>query len=82
MDRENENIYCKDLQVFFTGNPESFIYGSSIQDQGIESFWARLKKIKTSWWIEYFQEMVKSGLYKENVEMHQEALIFCFLPVL
>ena len=26
--------------------------------------------------------MVKSGLYKENVETHQEALIFCFLPVL
>ena len=26
-------------------------------------------------------EMVQSGLYKENVETHQEALIFCFLPV-
>ena len=26
--------------------------------------------------------MVKSGLYKQNVETHQEALIFCFLSVL
>ena len=25
--------------------------------------------------------MIKSGLYKGNVETHQEALIFCFLPV-
>ena len=82
MDRGNENIYCEGLQVVFYWEPESFIYGSSIHNQGIESFWTRLKKFKTSWWIEYFQEMVKSGLYKENVEMHQEALIFCFLPVL
>ena len=73
MDRGNENIYCEGLQVFFTGNPESFIYGASIHNQRIESFWARLKRFKTSWWIEYF---------KENVETQQEALIFCFLPVL
>ena len=66
MDRGNENIYCEDLQVFFTRNPESFIYGASIHSQRIESFWARLKKFKISWWIEYFKEMVKSGLYKES----------------
>ena len=81
MNRGSENMYCEELHVFFTGNPESFIYGASIHNQRIESLWARLKKFKTSWWIEYFKEMVKSGLYKENVKMHQEALIFCFLPV-
>lgn len=26
--------------------------------------------------------MTKYGAYKENIETHQEALIFCFLPVL
>ena len=82
MDRGNENTYCEDQQVIFTENPESFIYGASIHNQQIESFWTRLKKFKTGWWFEYFKEMVKSSLYKENVETHQEALIFCFLSVL
>ena len=82
MDRGNENSYCEDLQVFFTENPESFTNAASIHNKRIESFWARLKRFKTSCWIEYFKEMVKSGLYKEFVETHQEALIFPFLSVL
>lgn len=37
MDRENENIYCEDLQVFFTGKKESFIYSKSSINQRIEA---------------------------------------------
>ena len=81
MDPGNETFTVKTSRVFFTRKPENFIYGASIHNQRIESFWARFKKFKTSWWIEYFKEMVKSGLYKENIETHQEALIFCFLLV-
>ena len=38
IDRGNENIYCEDLQDFFTENPESSIYCASIHNQRIESF--------------------------------------------
>ena len=71
----------KTCKIFFTENPKSSIHCASIHNQRIESFWTRLKKFKKSWWIEYFKEMVQSGLYKENVETHHGALIFCFLPV-
>ena len=31
MERGTENIYCEDLQVYFTKNTESFVYASSTQ---------------------------------------------------
>ena len=55
MDHRNENIYCEDLQGFFTENPANLIYGAFIHNQRIESFSVRLKKFKTTWWIEYFK---------------------------
>ena len=82
MDCGNENIYCEDLQVFFTGSERSYMYAKSTRNQRIESFWARLKKFKTSWWIDFFQHMTKSGLYHPDVMAHQELLLFCFLPVI
>ncbi len=33
MDKGTENIYCEDLQVFFTGNADSFRYASSTRNQ-------------------------------------------------
>lgn len=44
MDRGRENIYCEDLQVFFTGSTESFLYANSTRNQRIEAYWSRLKK--------------------------------------
>ena len=36
MDLGNENIHCEDLQVFLTGDPESFLYARSVRNQRIE----------------------------------------------
>ena len=82
MDKGNENIYCQDMQVFFTGNDSSYLYTASTRNQRIEAFWARLKKFRTSWWMDFFQTMLKTGLFKPSLEMHQELLLFCFMPVI
>lgn len=82
MDKGTENIYLEDLQVFFTGIPNSFRYGASVHNQRIEAYWSRLKKFRFSWWKEFFQNMCRDGLYQSNLESHQEALVFCFLPVI
>ena len=82
MDRGNENIYCEDLQVFFTGKNDSFLYAASTRNQRIESFWSRLKKYKLAWWIEFFSDMVNMKLYVPSRVSHQEVMLFCFLPVL
>ena len=61
MDKGNENIYCEDLQVFFTGKKEFHTFKIH-QKPTIEAFWSRLKKFKLTWWIEYFKSMEKEML--------------------
>jgi hypothetical protein len=81
MDNGTENIYCKGLQTFLTKDNNSYISSVSIRNQRIESFWSRLKKFKTNWWIDFFTMMEKDGLYNGNLETHKELLLFSFLPV-
>ena len=49
MDKGRENIFCEDLQLFFTEKDDSCIYAASTRNQRIESFWSRLKKFRTNW---------------------------------
>ena len=44
MELGTENVYCEELQVFFTKSSNSFLYATSTRNQGIEAFWSRLKK--------------------------------------
>ena len=83
MDAGTENIYCQDLQVYFTGEEESFLYASSTRNQRIEAFWSRIKSYKFSWWIEFFTEMTINVIFKpDNKLLHKELLLFLFMPIL
>ena len=82
MDLGTENIYCQDLQVFFTKIDDSFLYAASTRNQRIEAFWSRLKKFKLSWWIDFFTDMIKCRLHKPSSPLHKEVLMFCYMPVL
>ena len=82
MDFGTENIYCEDLQVFFTNDADSFRYGRSTANQRIEAYWSRLKKFRLCWWIQYFTDMFQLGLYKPYLSTHKEALLFCFMPAI
>ena len=79
MDKGTENIY---LQVFFTGDEDSYIYACSTRNQRIEAYWSRLKKFRLNWWINFFSNMVENGLFRPQMSTHQECLLFCFLPIL
>lgn len=68
MDRGCGNIYIGDLQVFFTGRDDSFQYATSTRNQRIEAFWSRLKKFRLSWWITFFEDMERNGLFKSHLE--------------
>ena len=82
MDAGTENIYCQDLQVYFTGEEESVSYASSTRNQRIEAFWSRLKRYKLSWWIDFFTGMTISGIFKPDNKLHKELLLFVFMPIL
>ena len=82
MDCRAENIYFEDMQVFFTGSEESFIYAESIRNQRIESFWSRLKKYKLNCWINFFKYMINADLHKPSSAIHREVLVSSFIPVI
>lgn len=82
MDNGTENIYCQDLQVFFTGSNQSYLCAASTRNQRIESFWSRLKRYKTNWWIDFFHSMVKDKIYCPSNEIHVELLLYCFMPII
>ena len=82
MDKGRENIYCEDIQVFLTGNNASYIYAASTRNQRIEALWSRLKKFRTTWWIGFFSDLVRSGLYRPHLYTHRECLLYCFLPII
>ena len=58
MDLGTENVYCEELQVFFTKNSNSFLYTASTRNQRIEAFWSQIKKFNLSWWID-FSNLIK-----------------------
>ena len=49
MDLGTENVYCEELQVFFTKNSNSFLYAASTRNERIEAFWSRITKFNLSW---------------------------------
>ena len=78
MDAVTENIYCQDLQVYFTGEEESFLYASSTRKQRIQAFWSRLKRYKLSWCIHFFI----NGIFKPDNKLHEELPLFVLMPIL
>ena len=77
-----ENIYCQDLQAYFTGEEESFLYASSTRNQRTEVFWPRLKRYELSWWIDFFTDMTINGIFKPDNKLYEELLLFVFMPIL
>ena len=82
MDAETENIYCQDFQSYCTGEEESFLYASSTRNQIIDAFWSRLKRYKLSWWSDFFTGMTVNGIFKSDDKLHEELLLFMFMPIL
>ena len=82
MDLGTENVYCEELQVFFTKNSNSFSYAASTRNQRIEAFWSRLKKFNLSWWIDFFTDLIKCRIYNPGSEFHREALTFSFMLII
>ena len=82
MDAETENIYCQNFQNYCTGEEESFLYASSTRNQIIDAFWSRLKRYKLSWWSDFFTGMTVNGIFKSDDKLHEELLLFMFMPIL
>lgn len=77
-DRGTENIYIAAAHRFFRQSEDSFVYGRSISNQRIESWWSMLRRSCTNWWINFFRDLVESRIYDLTSNLHVECAKFCF----
>lgn len=74
----NENGHIAQMQDFFTGRKESFIYGKSTGNQGIEMFWYFFRRQCSQIWIETLLILKNDGQFTGSF-IDVNLMQFCFL---
>ena len=84
-----ENGVIAAAQCYFRTNDNSpfpgeqaHIFGTSTHNQRIENWWSHLKKTCTSWWIQFFKDLVEERQLNLDHEFTSECLWFCFNGIL
>ena len=57
-----ENGLVAAAQCFFIGNDLAHIYGTSPHNQRIEQWWSYLRQHLTSWWINFFKDLLEQQM--------------------
>ena len=60
----------------------SFLFGTSTNNQPIESWWSILKRQNSAWWINIFKDLQDEGLFDPSLNHHKKCLKFCFSGLL
>ena len=60
----------------------SFGFGSSTTNQRIESCWSQFRKTKSTWWINYFKDMIAQNIFNASIVYHVDCLRFCIITLL
>lgn len=84
-----ENVVLAGMQCYlraegldeFAGE-KSHIYGSSPANQRIEAWWSFLRRSRSSWWIDLFQDMSHQGILELGNVYHMECLWYCYHKLL
>ena len=84
-----ENALTAAMQCFFRAHDNDEFsganahrYGSSPSNQRIEGWWSRFRRSRSNWWIDFFKDMVQSGVLDLGNIFHMRCLWFCFSKLL
>ncbi len=80
-DLGTENGIMAGIHAFFRNDPDSHRYVPSPRNQRIESWWSFFRRTHTSWWINYFKDLIAEKVDMAS-QLHSECLWFCFAPLL
>ena len=64
------------------GGEQAHIFGTSPHNQRMENWWSHFKKTCSSWWIQFFKDLVDERQLNLDDEFTKECLWFCFNVVL
>ena len=73
-----ENVILAAAQSFFANSLRSHLYGASQHNQRIESWWSFLRKSKTTWWMNFFKDLIENQMFTPGNRLQMECLWFCF----
>ena len=79
-DRGSENVIVCGVQRL--SGRAGFWYGTSTFNQQIEACWSQFRRAKGIWWINFFKDLIDSGIYDNSINYHVEMLRFCFMPII
>ena len=54
----------------------------SKRNQRIEAWWSFYRRNRSTWWINFFKDLVERGIFLYGNEYHKEYLWFCFSQLL
>ena len=88
-DRGSENAKLSVLQPFFRYNDtdsfsdmKSFMYGKSVSNQRIESWWGILRKQGIQWWMCYFKDIQDTNAFDATNHVHVACMRYCFMELI
>ena len=84
-----ENVLLPAMQCYLRADgtderagEKAHVYGSSPANQRIEAWWSFLRRSRSGWWIDFFQDMSQQGLLEIGNAYHMEALWYCISKLL
>ena len=81
-DLGTENGTMAATQSFFRDDPDSHRYVPSPRNQRIEGWWGFFRKSCSTWWMNFFSDLVTEGTVNLTSELEMECLWFCFAGIL
>lgn len=77
-----ENVLIAANQCHLRQTLHAHVYGTSQHNQRIESWWCYLRKMRTQWWIEYFNNLEHTGTLDVDSNDQIECLRFCYMNII
>ena len=70
------------MQCEFRNDVMAHSFGQSVANQRIEGWWAFFRRNRSTWWINFFKDLIESQVLSLGNEMEMECLWFCFAAVI
>ena len=77
-----ENVLMAAMQCEFRQDVDAHIYGPSPANQRIEGWWSFYRRNRSTWWINYFQDMIENEKFNPGSEIEKECIWFSFSGII
>ena len=81
-DLGTENGTMAAIQAFFCYYEHAHRFVSSLRNPRIEGYWSFYRRNNSTWWINFFQDLIHQNHLNTSDSLETECLWFCFKELL